>query len=387
MTKTTAFLGKFVYQADVIRPRHRTPERFDVVGQTEYRISAIERADLTPRAAAVRAVNERGRLDEIVLDGWNGCLWSPLDRIQEPADRVMEGRRRARVTLSLTDYRAGFLADWIGDAKLNFIEDPLRRAYDATLAPPLRGAVVRYPRPKTTIEESGLVGEIAWSNRGDALRRHAAAMGNLLVVDGAVYARALDPVVAIRENDHKGRRGCITVPRFWVNSDGDVMPQSHDGVLLRSNEVFRADRIGEALAGGLPAGGEIVALDSRFLSRDDDAWTLFCRLDAVLDNAAEFFRFLPPKAVAALKSVSDTHRAATSLWDVAPLSERRSEIMAELKVIADAMRSGAFPVRKAANRDYALRHLDEIMRQCRPAEALHPDDEKGLADLAMGGSR
>jgi hypothetical protein len=378
MTKTVKFLGNFVYQADLIRPRHRTPERFDVVSQAEYELPVMTKADLVADAVVVRVPDGKGRLDHMAFDGWNGALWSPLGT-------VTDDHRPTRAPTTLMDYRVGFRVNWLRDSLFHSHTDPLRRAYARELAPTERGRVPQHAHDnKTTVIESDLAGTVSWSNRSDALRRHLDAARDLIVVDDAMYVRRDDPVWAVSRDSH-GRRAQLTIPKFWISSDSEVMPKSYDDNFLMYMDVFRADRAEFALRGGIAATGEIISLDARFLSRDDDAWTLFCRLGVILTNAEVFFRTLPTAAVVAMKTVAEAFNSS-SMWRLGPISERKQEILACMETLSGALASADCPPRLTVKRDYALKWLSDCLSQCgrTPGATLHPDDEACVASLADG---
>lgn len=380
MSDRTKFLGLFVHQIDLIRPRHRSPERFDVVAVAQYDIPTLSKADLTADAAVVRVPNSKGRLDRFAFDGWNGALWSPLDTVPD------EGKP-ARTPITLMDYRVGFHVNWVRDSRLHYHTDPLRRAYARRLAPTDRGSIPNYPVDKKTIAESDIEGTITWSNRGEALRHHIEHARDLIIVDDVMYVRRLDPIWAV-SRDSKGCQALLTVPQFFITSDSDVMPQSHDGRFLSNMNVFRADRAAAALGDGIPATGEIVSLDERFLSRDDVAWSLYCRLGTILNNAESLFRIMPTDAVAALKSISATFEAS-SMWHLAPISARKVEIIAHLTTLSRAIFTANCPTKLISTRDYALRGISNAIEQCgtvpNTETVLHPDDEASVASLAPGG--
>lgn len=380
MSERTKFLGSFIYQIDILRPRHRSPERFDVEATAEYEIPTLSKFDLMADAVVVRIPNEKDRLDRIAFDGWEGALWSPLDT-------VLDEGKPARTPITLADYRVGFRVNWVRDSPLHYHTDPLRRAYARRLAPTDRGSIPNYPVDKRTIAETGLNGTITWSNRGDALRHHLAQARDLIVVDGLMYVRRLDPVWAV-SRDSNGRHARLTVPQFFISSDSDVMPKSHDGRFLSNMNVYRADRAATAMAGGIPATGEIVALDERFLSRDDAAWSLYCRLGSILSNAELLFRALPVEAVSAMKAISDTFDAS-SMWNLAPISARKIEIVTHLTTLSRSIAAANCPTKLVSVRDYALRGISNALEQCGAAPneetVLHPDDEAGVASLAAGG--
>lgn len=379
--QTVKFLGNFAYQSDIVRPRHRTPERFDVVAQTEYEIPAIAKADLASGAAVINIFNERNRLTEITLDGWNGALWSPLGTITDDY--------RADLTpTTLMDYRVGFRVNWARDSLFHSHTDPLRRVYARRLAPTERGRIPQHLSDrKTTIAESDIAGQVTWSNRGDALRRHLDASNDLICVDEAVYVRRPDPVWAVLRNKDGSLHAELTIPQFWLSSDSDVLPQTYSGRFLSEASVYRADRAAAALAGGIPVRGEIITLDERFLSRDDAAWTLFCRLNTIIANTEPFFRSLPANAISDLKTITDAYEAS-SMWDVSPISVRKEIILRGLQTIARALSTSDCPYGLTTKRDYALKWIADATAQCAnepdAKPVLHPDDEASVSSLGSG---
>jgi hypothetical protein len=382
MSERIKFLGSFIYQADILRPRHRSPERFDVEATAEYEIPTLNKLDITADAVVVCVPNKKDRLDRFAFDGWEGALWSPLDTVPD------EGKP-ARSPITLMDYRVGFRVNWVRDSRLHYHTDPLRRAYARRLAPTDRGSIPNYPSDKKTITESEIAGTITWSNRGDALRRHLDHARDLIVVDELMYVRRPDPVWAV-SRDSNGRRARLTVPQFFISSDSDVMPKSHDGRFLSNMNVFRADRATAALADGIPASGEILALDERFLSRDDVAWSLYCRLGSILNNTELLFRALPAEAVSAMKAISDAFDAST-MWNLTAISTRKLEIITHLTTLSLSISAASCPTKLISARDYALRGISNALEQCGTApnveSILHPDDEAGVASLASGAAR
>lgn len=381
MTASIKFLGNFVFQADILRPRHRTPERFDVVALTEYEIPTLTRSDLAAGAVVVNVLNDRNTLDKISFDGWNGALWSPLGTItnEYPSDHTLT---------TLTDYRSGFGSVWARNSSFHAHTDPLRRVYARHLAPTERGRAPNHLSDrKTTITEDAINGPVRWSNRGDALHRHLDASRDLICVDDIIYVRRPDPVWAVLRNKDGGPHAELTIPQFWISSDSDVFPQTYSGRFLAEGTIYRADRAAAALTGGVPIRGEVLALDERFLSRDDAAWTLFCRLKAIVDKTEPLFRRLPANAVVALKTIADAYEAS-SMWNLSPISVRKEAILQGLQSISATLSAIDCPPGQIMNRDYALKWIDDATEQCAQDPdsqvALHPDDEAGVAALRVG---
>ncbi|WP_454632803.1 hypothetical protein [Bradyrhizobium cenepequi] len=75
------------------------------------------------------------------------------------------------------------------------------------------------------------------------------------------------------------------------------------------------------------------------------------------------------------------------MWNIAPISTRKSEILVDLKTLARSIAAAACPTKLISARDYALRGISGALAQCAaPGEntELHPDDEVSVAMLARG---
>lgn len=375
---STRILGRFVYQAEVLPARARSPRRIDLWAPAEYEIPTS-----APDGVARDAVVVEPRLDSaghtatpLHLTAHDGQLYSPMKGVQENG----QVRNFAHLpALNVEGYLAQ-IAD--GFPRASACDDPILAAYDARAG----NTLDRLPHPKT-MREDDFAGEIIRSNRTESLARHQRAANDVLFVGDEVFVRRPEPTWTIGDpNQH-----------FGADRLGGGIALS--GLLSHNTQQrFRLDRLEEAIAFRKIAGppseagsyGRIVTADFSLLRRDDLACMIADVLPANLQGLAAMavphFSAEERKAWFALSDLARPTWHGTFRDDRIALDP--AEATRLLRTVAGALRNPSIPSHFDKYLRSAMADVGRLLRRAefelaqRPAMDLADEDAISLLRAA-----
>jgi hypothetical protein len=222
-------LSRFVYQADVIPRGGRATRRIDLWAPSEFEITTVAKEDIASDAVLVQPRLDRAGYAGAIplpLAAYNGLLWSPMKPL-EPRGEIRNFAHLPSLSVDayLAQFRGEFVTAWASD-------DPILGAYDGRYSE----RAGRLPDRKT-MREDHFDGRVLWSNRAEALHRHAAAARDVLFVGAHVYTRRPEPTWSVAHDNQSfngpagGNGGIVltglvthnTLQRFRLDRHEDAM--------------------------------------------------------------------------------------------------------------------------------------------------------------------
>lgn len=373
MASSVSFVGDFIFQADVKVPRGRTARRVDIVGRHEFSLPLLDPNEVDGDAVVVRAWPGK---QVTHMTGWDGRLWLPMEaprRLFSDKPAPLDVRRLAEGCVFDPDARHSFLR-----------EDPMllgNRLSVGRLAPHSSFQ----PEKDTTIKEFDFAGQVVWSNKAQAIHQYEAAARNLIVIGETVYCHAHAPCWAV--NLDEGGTTFLAVPSYVVTEDMDAVPQC--GVYQMSRlETFGLNNRDQAVAMSKDRRieGEVLTFDPAYAQRDEIAWRLYPRIEVLKHHGRRFVDFMTAEGARSLKTLTDLWRQA-DFHDLSQFTQGRSEILADLALLADELKHRPMPAVRLSWRDWVLPRLEEALASCRRVEtiaapALSPTETEALAAMA-----
>lgn len=284
--KVEKLIGKAIYQVEATPKRGRTPQRFDMVCDTEFEIPRVRGSETVADAVVatgyfdgeldLRPGRRRARPTPQTYLGYSGGLWQPLKSHYEVPGSITVDDLRLRLQQNPTEADRG-----------TEFADPMMSADD----PEVGFAQTRHRRNQNLRSESSFDGHVHWSNKPRALQlQHEVSRRLLLIVDDTIYRRSEGPT--------------------WTVSDSKSYPYHQGAILLvqADRQEFHGDRFAvtkldlarawcEKRWGKVVISGSVEYVDPRFIDGFDGARLMRRRLGELVEKGLNFVPYWPVEAV------------------------------------------------------------------------------------------
>lgn len=283
--KSEKLIGKAIYQVEATPKKGRTPQRFDMICDTEFEIPRVKASETVADAVVATGYFD-GELTQRYAHhqrpprqsylGYNGALWQPLkSHYGVPGELTVDDLRR-RLQQAPTEGARG-----------TEFADPMMVTDD----PDVGFAQVPYRRIQHLRFESSFEGQIHWSNKARALQlQQQASRRLLLVVDETIYRRSVGPVWMV--SDAKSYLHHQATVRLV---QADAAEVNGDSFGLNKLELARAWC--ENRWGKVRVSGSVEYADPRFLADLDGARMVQRRLGELVEKGLNFVPYWPTEAV------------------------------------------------------------------------------------------